>query len=240
MPGADFALVGRHQPAAAGQGRQRLDLSEAVDFRPLLPGRRRVGVGRAGGIDMAVAGVPERADELPGIEQRHVRVGFLGGDQLGIQAEIAPARMRQLEPFQALRRAGQHVAARHMQAHRLLRCRLDLGVEVDGVFLQHGDIGVAIDGVHAAGSVPARPGGKLVALDQHDILPAALRQVVKHRRPDHPAADNDDLGMGFHATSLPASLARSSAKAASRSMSCARSAWTEAKSGLGRRVSSSI
>ena len=238
--GPDFPLVRPHQPIAAGKRLKRLDLGEAVYLGPLFARCSGIGVGRAGRVHMAVIGIPERPHKMPGVEQRHVPVRLLGGDDFRIEPEIASARMRQLEPLHALRRAGQQVAARHMQPRRLARCGLDLRVEIDGVFLQPGDMRVAIDGVHAAGGMPARPAGEFVALDQHDILPAALRQVIQHRSTDHPAADNDDFGMSLHATSLPASLARSSAKAASRSMSCARSACTDGKSGLRRRVSSSI
>jgi len=211
MLGPDLSLVGRNPPLAARKQLKRLDPGEAVYLGALPAGRRGIGVGRAGRVHMAVIGVPERAHEMPGVEQRHVPVRLLGGDDLGIEPQIAPARMGQLQPFHALRRAGQQVAARHMQPCRLARCGLDLRVEVDGVFLELRDMRVAVDGVHAARGVPARPGGELVALDQHDILPAAFREVVQHRSADHPAADNDDFGMGFHATFLPAPFARSSA-----------------------------
>jgi len=42
--------------------------------------------------------------------------------------------------------------------------------------------------------VPCRAGRQLSALEQHDVGPAGLRQVVEHARTDDASADDDDLG----------------------------------------------
>ena len=76
----------------------------------------------------------------------------------------------------------------------LARLGLDLLVQVDRVLLQPGDVGVAVERVHAARGVPRRAGGELLALEQHDVGPARLGEVVEHDAPDHPATDHDDLG----------------------------------------------
>ena len=46
------------------------------------------------------------------------------------------------------------------------------------------------------GGVPGRPRGQLVALEQQDVAPAQLGQVVGDAGADHAAADDDDLGAG--------------------------------------------
>ena len=127
------------------------------------------------------------------------REAFGVRDVVGVHAgEIAAAGVRRPEKIQPLRRAGEHQAADQMDAAGLAGDRLDLLVQPDGVVLQLGDVGVAVEGVHAAGGVPGRPRGQLVALQQHDVAPAGLGQVVEHAAADDAAADDDDLGMGFH------------------------------------------
>ena len=57
-----------------------------------------------------------------------------------------------------------------------------------------GDVRVAVERVHAAGRVPGRAGRQLAPLEEHDVGPAGLRQVVQHAGADHAATDDDDLG----------------------------------------------
>ena len=80
--------------------------------------------------------------------------------------------------------------------------RLDLLVEIDGVLLQLGDVGIAVERVHAARGVPGRAGGQFRALDQDDVLPAALGQMIGDAGADDASADDDDLGMRPHGESL--------------------------------------
>ena len=82
-----------------------------------------------------------------------------------------------------------------MHAAGLPREFLDLLVEVDGVLLQLGDVGIAIDRVHAAGGMPGRSRSEFAALDQDDVLPARLGQVIEDAGADDPAADHRDLDM---------------------------------------------
>ena len=61
--------------------------------------------------------------------------------------------------------------------------------------LQLGDVGVAVERVHAAGGVPGRARGELGALDQHDVGPAGLGEMIEHAAADDAAADDGDLDM---------------------------------------------
>ena len=103
------------------------------------------------------------------VHQREQLLRLVDRDQLEVHAEVAAARLRHLQPVEPLGRAGQHDAAGEMHAAGLAGDLLDLLVELDGVLLQLGDVGVAVDGVHAAGGMPGRAGGQFRALDQHDI-----------------------------------------------------------------------
>ena len=196
--GAHGAVCGDHVPGAIGVARERLDPGVAVDPGPELARRAGVGLGHPGGIEMPVDPGAQRAGEAGGIEQGHQAVGLLRADDLGVDVEVAPLRHHALQPVEALLGRGQHHPARDVEPRRLPGKLLDLLVELDGVLLQLGDVGVAVDGVHATRRVPGRAGGELVALEQHEVRPAALGEVVEHRAADHPPSDHDDAGMGLH------------------------------------------
>jgi hypothetical protein len=65
--------------------------------------------------------------------------------------------------------------------------------------LQLGNVWIAIDRVHAACGVPGRTGRELRPLDEQDILPARLRQVIQDACAHDAAADNRHLHMVPHA-----------------------------------------
>src|SRR3546814_1024984 len=109
-----------------------------------------------------------------------------------IRRPTRSTRTDTLVPYTTLFRFG------HVDAAGLAGDRLDLLVEVDGVSLQLGDVGIAVEGVHAARGVPGRPGGELAALQQHDVAPAGLGQMIEHAAADNAAADDCDLDMRFH------------------------------------------
>ena len=59
-----------------------------------------------------------------------------------------------------------------------------------------------LDGEVSANSPPAacqdEPGRQFLALDQHHIGPAHLGQMIEHAAAGHSAANDNNLGMGFH------------------------------------------
>src|SRR5262249_11956834 len=61
-----------------------------------------------------------------------------------------------------------------------------------------GDIGIAVEGVEAAGRMPGGARGQAVALQQDHVLPPSLGQVVEHGAADDTAADDDNSGFRLH------------------------------------------
>ena len=127
-------------------------------------------------------------------------------DDLGLHAEVAGAAADQVQRIHLALVGGQHQAAVRVQAAGLAGQRLELAIEVDRVFLQARDVGVAVERVHAAGRVPGRAGGQLALLEQHDVGPADLGQMVEDADPDDAAADHHRPSFGPHA--LPRSAPR--------------------------------
>ena len=81
---------------------------------------------------------------------------------------------------------------------RIRGTRLGIVSKLHRVGLQLGDVGIAVQRVEAAGGVPGRAGSQLRALDQHDVGPAGLGQVVEHRAANDAAADHNRFDLGFH------------------------------------------
>jgi hypothetical protein len=179
------------------------DAGETLDLRAADAGGLGIGVGDAGGIDVTLHGIPEGAEEAFLVEKGMKLLRLLHGDELGFEAQHPRLALGHLQEVQPGGRVRQHEAARHVDAAGLAGNRLDLLVEVDGVGLQLGDVGIAVQGVHAAGGVPGRPRGQFAALQQHHVAPAGLGQVVKHAAADDPAADHHHLGMRLHGLRLP-------------------------------------
>ena len=71
-------------------------------------------------------------------------------------------------------------AAGHVHADRLARFGLDVLQEVDRVGLQDRHVGVGVERVEAAGSVPGRSRGQDRALHQRHVAPAVFRQMVEN------------------------------------------------------------
>ena len=196
--GADGALLGHHVPAPVVARHQLDDPVAQVDLGPLQARRLGVGVGGAGGVQVAVEGVPEGAQHALRVDDGRARRDLRGADDLGLQAHVAVLGPLGLQLVQALGRVGEGQAADVVQAAGLAADLLQLLVEADGVALERGHVGVGVQGVEAARRVPGRARGQLVALDQDDVAPAELGQVIEHAAADDAAADDGHLDMGFH------------------------------------------
>ena len=191
-----MSVMTRHIPSASANDIH--DLGESLDFRPQRARRLGIGMRHAGRIEVAVNHGADRADEFVRVEQRHQFAGFARRDFLELDAEIAALGDKVAQPVHPGRRGGQHDAAGQMHAGRLAGKLLDLLVEADRVFLQLGDVRIAIDRVHAAGGMPCRAGCQLVALQQHHIAPTVPRKMEQHGAADHTAANHYSLRMRLH------------------------------------------
>ena len=153
---------------------------------------------RAGRVEMAFDRIPHGADEIGLVHQREHRLRLGRRDQLGVHAEIAALGVGKAQEVHALGGVGEHHAAGQVQRAGLAGNLLQLLVELHRIGLQLGDVGIAIQRVEAAGRMPGRAGGQLRALDQHDVGPAGLGQMVEHRAADDAAADDNRFDVGFH------------------------------------------
>ena len=196
--GVDLSLVGDHPPEALAGPSERLHPGVTVDLGAEPAGGAGVRMGDPRGVDVAVDEGLHAAHEALRIEERHQLVRFLGSDDLRLDPEVTPLRDEPLDPLEALLGRREHDPARHVESRLLPRQLLDLPVDLDRVLLELGDVGVAVDGVHASRRMPGGPGGELGAFDEHHVRPAELGEMVEDGTADHAAPDHDHARVRLH------------------------------------------
>ena len=200
----DGALFGHHIPAAISAlvGGQHTVVQH--NLGPAHAGGFGIGVGGARGVKVTVQRVIKRADDPFEVDHAIGQLGdFLRAEDLGVQPHIAMLGAFGLQLFKPGLIVGQRDAAHVVQPAGHAGDLFQLFVKPDGIALQRGHVGVAVQGVKAACRVPCGAGGEFRAFDQHDVGPAEFGQVIQHGTADDTAANHDHAGMGFHSGRLP-------------------------------------
>ena len=157
-------------------------------------GAFHVGPGDPGRVHVALDRVVQRPDEVLRVHQREDLGRLVRGDEVQVHPEIAATRLGHAQEVHPDLGVGEHQPARQVDRAVLAGHPLQLLVQLDRVLLQPGHVRVAVERVHPAGGVPGRARRQLAALEQHDVGPAGLREVVQHAGPDDATTDDDDLG----------------------------------------------
>jgi hypothetical protein len=206
--GDDVALGRMHPPFPGGRAFDRLRLGMFVN---LSAGAARALAQRHGEIsrgDVSVVRVVKRADDGGGIgaaaqfDQRPQLLHALGTDDLEGHTDGVGRAAVLLVLVHALFAGRQAQVAAHVETDVLSGLLRQALVEIDRVFMQLADRVTHIEERQQAGGVPRGPGRELGALDQGDIGPALLRQVIERAHPNHAAADNQDPNMRLHESIL--------------------------------------
>ena len=168
--GLDVAALGAYASDAAGV---RLDAGHArarVDARSARAGALGKREGELRRVEVAVAREPGGAADFVQRHQREELARLFRGDQLERQAErLRPARLA-AQLLHALLARGQPDAPALDPAAVLA----ELAVELDGVHHHARQRHGAAQLSDQAGRVEGRARGELVALDEHDVVPAEL------------------------------------------------------------------
>ena len=159
----DGAFLGGQVPGAVGPSGDAGYSGVAFHFGTGGLGRRRVGVGDPRGVDVAADGVPQGSHEVLLLEERDQRLGLSGGDQFGLHAQVATPSVGHTQPVHLILGVGQHQLTGLVDPAVHTCGFLEFSVQLDGVALKGGHVGVAVEGVHAACRVPGGPGGQLLA-----------------------------------------------------------------------------
>ena len=197
--GPDRPLVGDDAPAAAAlddhveHARALLDLG-AEQARPVGQGERELA-----GIEVAVLRQERGGDDAVGRHRREELLRLGRRDDLDRQAEaLRPAGLA-LDLLVALLRRREPQAAELVPAGILAGLAGQVGVEADRVLhhLRQADGRAQL--ADEPGRVPRRAVREAVLLDEHDVLPPQLGEVVEDRAPADAAADHHRPGVVPHA-----------------------------------------
>ena len=200
-----LATLHAHVPRTVRSLGQANDRRVLVHLRAEELRALHVGAGHPGRVHVPLHRVVQRSDEVLRVQQGEEVLRLLRGDELQVHAQVAAARLGHPQEVHPDLRIGQHQPARQVDGAILPGHPLDLVVQLDRVLLETGHVRVAVERVHPARRVPRGSGGQLTALQQDDVGPAGLRQVVQHAGADHASADDDDLGVLLHVGSLTGS-----------------------------------
>ncbi len=186
----DVALVGRHPPFAIHRLRDAGDRGVAIDLgaaRARTLGQR---LGQVGRLDIAVVGMLDGADDAVGFAQRPDFLQLCGRQLVDLDADGLGHAGVIHELVPAVRGAGEADVGAFLEAHMLAGLGFELAIELDRVFVNLADRIGHVEQRQQARRMPGGAGGQLLALDEDDIAPALLGQVVERRNADDAAADH--------------------------------------------------
>ena len=175
---------------AGGDARDR----HALDDRDaVLPGSLGQGHGRVHRVHPPVLPHVEAGQDVVDPREREEPSDLVGRDLFDVVAEVPVERRDPAVLLEAVRVRGQLDEAQGLEARAVAGLGLEAPPEIARVHAQldRGRRGRA-EGGHEARRVPGRAGGQPVALQQDDVPPAQLGQVIRHRAADHPASDDHD------------------------------------------------
>ena len=188
--GAQRAARRVELPFAAGEPADGRDRRLAVDLRAGIARGLGIGIGDAARIDVAVVRIEHRRSIVRGVDERIARAHLVEIDEMQADLKMLRLGVLGLEKFGLVFRDRQVNTAGLTNAAGDARDALDLLVQLDGVGLERGDVGVAVERVNAACRVPGGAGGEIPALEQHHVAPAKLSQMIQNTRAHDAAADD--------------------------------------------------
>ena len=147
---------------------------------------------------MAVLGGPGAGEDAVHVHERIDLPDLLRVDDLAVEAdELADAR-DVVEPLHLGRLHREPDAATAVPAHVLPGLLLELRVEPDPVVVDLRHVVVGDEARTLARRVPGRARGELPLLDQQDVGPSLLGEVVEQPHSHHSPTDDDDSRVCLH------------------------------------------
>ena len=199
--GLDLALRRAEAPAVA-VARHGGDRAAAQDRGAQRPRAAGEGLGRLRGVDVAVARIPQAAQQAGGLQRRIAPLQLVGRQHLELEVQrvgdggdVAVL----VEPRRPLRQADR---AGDVVVDGAAGQRAQLAVEPRRVALQVEQRPGGGEVRAVAGGVPGRAGGQLVALQQQQVGPALTGEMPQGRAADDAATDDHRAGVTHTANPL--------------------------------------
>ena len=197
--GADVALFGVHGPTVVLMLSEPRHRRMAIDLRPGIPRASRQCLTQLRRVNIAIQRVPEAANQIVRRDQRMPPRAFCGIDHL--EMHIHPARHRGEMAIALHLRLGigqPDATIAMMIIDRIVGILCQFLVEVDRMRLQPDHRLVHSEIRHLRCRMPRGARGQLIPLNQDDIGPAFLRQMIEGRTARNPAANDNNAYLRFH------------------------------------------
>ena len=170
----------------------------AVDLGPAFTRAARQRLRQVGGLDVAVLGVLDRADDPFDIAQRPDVLDLAGREELDLDADRLGDAGVVIVLVHPVAGAGE-ADVRHLpKAGVEARLLFEGLVERDGILMNLSDRVAQVEQRQQARRMPGRAGGQLLALDEHAVGPALPGEMVERRNADHAPADHHRPRMRSH------------------------------------------
>ncbi len=194
----DRSLLRNDGPMPIRQWPQGQHAIAQDDLRAAFLGSARIGMGSTVRVHVAFVRVVESSLKVRDVDDRAQLLDLFGRHQTRFHFHGFVHGALGLQHLPPLWRRRQADAAGHVHADALAALLLDLLIEADGIALQCGDIRIIVECVESRRRVPGGSCRQLRALDQGNVGPAELAEVIEDAGPDDAAADDDDPIVRFH------------------------------------------
>jgi hypothetical protein len=194
---ADLALRGLEPPSTAVALDRR---HGGVPEDPSSLGGRSLceRLRQPGRIDVAVARRMRGPDDALRVDERKELADPLGSDDLEGNTQLVRDALAVLVLVEPVLRPGEPHAPATMQVDRLTRLGLERFVQIEAVPEQLHQVVARNHLCAETRRVPGGAAGELVLLEEQDVAPSELRQVIEEAAARHASADDDDPRFAPH------------------------------------------
>ncbi len=197
MFAGDVALVGLHKPFAIGLLLDAGDRGVAIDFGTTRTRPLGHGLGQVGWLDIAIIGMLNGADDAIGFAQRPDILELCRCEHVDLHADRLGDTGVIHELVPAVGRAGEPDVGDLAEAGMLAGFGLELAIELHRILVNLANRIGHVEQRQEARGMPGGTGGQFLALDQDDIAPALLGEVVKRADAHHATADHHHARLMF-------------------------------------------
>ncbi len=194
--GLDVALAGADAGDSAAVAQDAGDPGSLADGDALVAGAAGQREGQVGRVGLAIAGEPDGSLEVVGAHDRVELARPFRADQLALKLEGLGGGGGPLQVGHPVRRAGHGDTTAPPEAGAQAGLGLQPVVQLGGVPDQAGAVLRGAQLADQAGRVPGGAAGQLALLEQQDVGPAQVAQVVGDAGADHAPADYHHSGAG--------------------------------------------
>ena len=196
--GGEDLLVRLHMPGPVRILVKRRDGGVAHD--PGTPVARALGqrLGEVGGLDIAVIGMLDRAQNAVGFAERPNLLELFRRQEFHVDADgFCDAGIIKILIHPVLRHCQTDIGDLR-EADIEAGLRFQRAVEINRIFVKLADGIAHVEERQETCRMPCRAGCQFLPFDQDRVRPALLRQMVKRRYADHAAADHQCPCFGRH------------------------------------------